>query len=293
MRVLVLGANGMIGAAVLRKLAEDPGVTPGALIHLQSSQIPPAVETAPGNLHDRGSLRRAMQCVDCVVNAVGIIVERGRNTFQSVHVDGVENAVRAARAEGVARFIHISALGARPDSPSRYHRTKHQGEQLVAQSGLGYSVVRPSIVFGPRDRFVNLLARMVRRFPLVPVIGPGENLFQPVYVQDVARLVRNLVVDNPALGETVCAGGPDQLSYNALIALLKKLLRRERKPVVHLPLIPLGLAAKLYNQPLTYDQWLMLQEDNVLSEGEFSRFRELLGAEPFALEDALPTYLGR
>ena len=125
---------------------------------------------------------------------------------------------------------------------------------------------------------------------LAALIREEAKSLKPV---DVARLVRNLVVDSPALGETVCAGGPDQLSYNALIALLKKLLRRERKPVVHLPLIPLGLAAKLYNQPLTYDQWLMLQEDNVLSEGEFSRFRELLGAEPSALEDALPTYLGR
>jgi len=292
MRVLILGATGMIGGAILQELLAEPQLSLRALVRsLGASPLPPGVETAHGDLQERESLRRAMQGVDCVVNAVGIIAERGRNTFQRVHVDGVENAVEAAHAAGVARFIHISALGVRADAPSRYHRTKHQGEQLVAQSGLGYNTVRPSIVFGPRDEFVNLLARMVRRFPVIPVIGPGENLLQPVYVRELARLVRNLVVDNPAPGETVCAGGPDRLSYNDLIALLKKLLRRERKPVVHLPLIPLGLAAKLFNQPLTYDQWLMLLEDNVLGEREYVRFRELSGAEPSALADVLPTYL--
>lgn len=294
MRVLVLGATGMIGGAIVQEFLAEPQLSLRALVRSHgASRLPAEVETARGDLHDRASLERAMPGVDCVVNAVGIIAERGRNTFQRVHVDGVENALQAAKAAGVARFIHLSALGARAGAPSRYHRTKHQGEQAVAASGLDHNIVRPSIVFGPRDEFVNMLARMVRRFPAVPVIGPGGNLFQPVYVREVAQLVRNLVVDNPAPGETVCAGGPHQLSSNGLIALLKKLLRRERKPVVHLPLLPLGLAARLFNQPLTYDQWLMLLEDNVLNEGEYARFCELLGAQPSALEDTLPTYLRR
>ena len=291
MRVLILGATGMIGGEILRELTGRPGVALRALIPSRSPATPLEVETTYGNLHDRESLDRAMASVDCAINAVGIIAERGSNTFQSVHVHGVENTLAAAEAAGVARFIHISAMGARADSPSRYHRTKREGERLVMESGLDYSIIRPSIVFGPKDEFINMLARMVRRFPLIPVIGPGGNLFQPVYSRDLARLVRNLVVENTAPAEAVAAGGPEQLSYNAVITLLKELLRRPRKPVLHLPLVPLGLTAKLFNQPLTFDQWLMLQEDNVLGEREYLRFRELLGAEPSALGEVLPTYL--
>src|SRR5262249_16035873 len=146
---------------VRNKRAEETGERAGAKIHI-------------GNILDAESLRGAWKEIDAVIHLVGIIGEVGESTFENVHVRGTGNVVACAREAGVKRFIHMSALGTRPNAVSRYHRTKWEAEEIVRRSGLEFTIFRPSLIFGPRDMFVNLFAKMIRFSPIVPIIGKKD-----------------------------------------------------------------------------------------------------------------------
>jgi len=132
------------------------------------------------------SLQAELNGCDAVIHLVGIISEVGENTFENVHVGGTRNVVAAAREQGIKRFIHMSALGTRPNAVSRYHRTKWESEEIVRGSGLNYTIFRPSLIFGPRDMFVNLFAKIIRFSPIVPILGRRDARFQPVAIETVA-----------------------------------------------------------------------------------------------------------
>ncbi|HTO89349.1 MAG TPA: complex I NDUFA9 subunit family protein, partial [Thermoanaerobaculia bacterium] len=215
MKILVTGGTGFVGThlvnALLRRRHEVAVLErrPGSARNRYNQPV----EIASGNVLDRASLERAAAGRQAVIHLVGIINEKGEQTFDRMHREATENVVAALGRTGVRRLLHMSAMGTAEDAPSQYARTKAAGERAVRASGLDWTVVRPSIVFGPGDGFVSLLAPIVAWNPgFIPVIGPGTTRFQPVSVYDVARVFANGLEKQETFGRAFEVGGPRILS---------------------------------------------------------------------------------
>jgi uncharacterized protein YbjT (DUF2867 family) len=212
---------------------------------------------------------------DAVIHLVGIIREhRATNaTFERVHVEGTRNVLEAAKAAGVPRYLHMSALGTRPGAASRYHRTKWAAEEAVRGSSLGWTIFRPSIIYGRGDGFITLLASMVRRLPTVPVIGSGRQRLQPIAVEGVAEGFAGALERPATIKQTYEVGGPDAVTMLDLLDLIGRALGRRRVRKIHVPLGVMTPMAKLLHSlpgfPVTPDQLLMLGEDSVCDPRPF------------------------
>jgi uncharacterized protein YbjT (DUF2867 family) len=299
-RTAVLGGSGFIGRYVVQRLATRGDVVPvgcrdaeGArfLMTLGNVGQIAALNVA---IDDEELLPAFLAGSDAVVNCVGILAERGRQTFERVHHQGPARMARIAREVGVKRLVHISAIGADLRSRSAYARTKAQGEAAVRDSFPTATILRPSIVFGPEDQFFNRFAGIAMTSPALPLIGGGHTRFQPVYVGDVADAVMKCLDDPATAGRTYELGGPKTYTFRELVEMLLGEIRRKRLLVD----LPFGLAALqarlmslLPNPPLTPDQVELLKEDNVVSSGALTL--ATLGITPTAVEAILPTYLDR
>ena len=219
MLVLVTGATGFLGRNVVEELlARHHQVR--CLVHSPGRERlfgKRDVEIHYGNVLDADSLQQAMYDVQSVVHLVGIIRQRCSSTFDLVHRQGTANVVEAAGNSGVREIIYVSALGAAFNPAYPYYYSKRQAEQRVINSGLGYTILRPSVIFGKGDEFLTALAGLVRLGPITPVIGGGRNRMQPVAVEDVARCVSGSVGNSLVKGKVLSLGGPDRLNYNELI----------------------------------------------------------------------------
>jgi NADH dehydrogenase len=241
-----------------------------------------------GDITKPETLARALQGSDAVVNFVGIL----SGDFDKVHVEGARNVAEAAKAAGASALVHISALGADAASPSAYGRSKAAGEQAVLAAFPGATILRPSIVFGREDAFVNRFAGMIAGAPLniVPVVR-GETRFQPVFVVDVAQAITAALADPAAHGgKTYALGGPDVLSMRALLRWIAGAIGRAPH-LVELPDSISGLIASLPGTPITRDQFAMLQADNVVPAGDEGL--AALGVTPTPLATVAPSWLVR
>ena len=288
MIVAVTGGSGFVGAGIVRELLAR-GHQVRVLARGTASAEGLADEGVAfirGNIVDGKGLAELASGADALIHLVGIIKERGSNTFDRVHRLGTARVVQAARDQGVTRFLHMSALGTRPDAVSGYHRSKWGGELSVGQSGTKWTIFRPSIIFGPDDAFVNMLADVMRKTPVMPVIGGGGNLMQPVYVGDVARAFAYALEDDSCAGKIYELGGPDVLSFINILKIISEVLGIKRK-FVKIPAwaVRPGLAVseRLHLPvPITGDQLQMLSEDNIRTGGDsledfpfpFTPFRE-------------------
>ena len=299
-RATVFGGSGFLGRYVVKRLlashdsvrvaVRDPD---GALALKTLGPVGHVVPVA-ANILDEAAVRAAVTGVDTVVNLVGILYESGRQSFRAVHVEGADRVARSARDTGVARLVHISALGADQAAPSDYWRSKAAGEDAVRSAFPGATILRPSIIVGPEDQFFNRFAWMTRFSPALPLIGGGHTLFQPVYVGDVADAITVAVGDPRTAGTTYELGGPLVYSFRELMEIMLKQIGRRRL----LLSVPFGVAhfkaailGVLPNPLLTPDQVEMLRRDNVVS-GNFPGLPEL-GLDPKNIELVLPTYLTR
>lgn len=277
MKVLVTGGTGFVGRAVLAALREA-GHAARVLVRTPTSPrardlaTRDAVELVAGKVLDPASLRRALPGCDAIIHLVGIISEVGRNTFENAHVLATRHVVEAARAAQVGRHVQMSALGTRPDAVARYHQTKWAAEELVRASGLAWTILRPSLIYGAEDHFTNLFAALARWSPVLPVMGSGTALLQPVAVEAVALACVRALTEPAAVGRTFDLCGPYRHSFNQVLDTILAVQQRRRRKL-HVPLPVARMQAWLLEwlwprllgraAPLNRDQLVMLQEDNI------------------------------
>ncbi len=284
--ILITGGTGFLGRHLAPALAEA-GLKVRCLVHRQPLPQPLralGIEEIPGSILEVSSLQPALQGVEQVIHLVGIILETRKRTFETLHVEGTRRLLEAARAAGVRRFVYVSALGARPQDATRYHRTKWEAEELVRASGLPFTIVRPSVIYGPGDAFISRFARLLRLAPVFPF--PRSGRLQPIHVEDVVACLRAALQDPRCLDQTFCLAGPDRLTLEEILRAVLDALRLRRllvplSPHILQPFVRLQ-EALLPTPPLTLDQLRMLQEehpcDPAAAEAAFGRrflpFRE-------------------
>jgi uncharacterized protein YbjT (DUF2867 family) len=301
--VTVFGGSGFVGRHTVRALAREgyrirnAVRRPDLAGHLQPLGRVGQIHSVQANLRYPASVERAMEGADVAINLVGILYERGRQRFEAVQAEGAGAVARAAAAVG-ARMIHVSAVGANPDSPSLYARSKAAGETAVLNAAADATILRPSIVFGPEDDFFNRFAAMARMLPVLPLVGGGETKFQPVFVGDVARAILKAVGGGAKPGTTYELGGPEVRTFKELMVYVLSVTERRRLLVP----LPFGLAKLkaffLQFMPtplLTPDQVELLRSDNIVSPAAIAEARTLqaLGIAPAAMEAIVPSYLWR
>lgn len=299
-RVTVVGGSGFIGRYVVQRLAQRGvivavvGRHAGAAGFLKPMGDVGQIALIEAGITDEPRLAAAVAGADAVVCAAGILYERGRQRFDTVHHVGPGLLARLAKAAGVKRFVHISAIGAEAAAPAAYARSKAAGEAAVRAAFPEAVILRPSIVFGPEDDFFNRFAALARYLPVLPLIGGGLTRFQPVYVGDVADAVMAALDRPDAAGRTFELGGPRVYSFKELMEVLLREIGR-RRALVPVPFALASLQAAflawLPTPPLTRDQVKLLRRDTIAAPDRPGLAD--LGIAPTALEPILPTYLDR
>jgi len=231
---------------------------------------------------------------DFVIHLVGIMEEKGGSTFQTVHVEGSANLVAEARRADVRHFFYQSALGSDKASWSGYLKTKAEAEELVRQSGLRYTIFRPSLIIGPWDGFTKKLMEMLKLSPVIPIPGQGSAKFQPVYIKDWLKCIWKVIEDPEKYTGTFDIGGPEHLAYKEIVQTLSRSMGHIRPPVeVPMGLMKLGAAVferLLPSPPVTSDQLRLLEQDNIC---DLNAVEKHFGFRPVKYEDALREFIDR
>lgn len=295
----VFGGSGFIGRQVVQRLAQegclvrvavrDPVAAEVLRTQGQIGQIVPL----RASVLDEGAVARAVEGAAWVVNLVGILFERRPGDFARVQAEGAGRVARLAAAAGASRFVQISAIGADAASQSLYARSKAEGEKAVREAFPDATILRPSVVFGPGDGFFTRFAGLVATLPITPVVA-GATRFQPVYVGDVADAVLAALRREDARGATYELGGPRVMSMREVMAYVQEVTQR-RRLMIDMPMGVMAIQARLSEwlptPPITRDQLILLQRDNVVGEG--MQGLEALGIAPSAPEAIVPAYLAR
>ena len=301
--VTVFGGSGFLGRHVVRALAQEgcrirvAVRRPELAGHLRPMGRVGQIHAVQANLRYPHSVTAAVRGADIVINLVGILFERGRQRFDAVQAQGAEAVALAAKSVG-ARLVHVSAIGADADSPSRYARTKAEGEQRVLAALPEAAIMRPSIVFGPEDDFFNRFGALARLSPALPLPGGGHTRFQPVFVGDVAGAIAKAADGKVKPGAIYELGGPDVRSFKELMAFVLATIQR-RRLLIPAPFALMKLQAAflrfLPKPPLTPDQVELLKRDTVVSDDakRDGWTLEGLGIVPESMAAIVPTYLWR
>lgn len=302
--VTIYGGSGFVGRYIARRMAQAGWRVrvavrrPNEALHVKPYGVVGQVEPVFCNIRDDASVRAVMQGADAVVNCVGILFEQGRNRFGDVQGDGAGRIARIASEQGVAKLVHVSAIGADAGSDSDYQRSKAAGEAQVEQHFPNAVILRPSVIFGTEDQFFNRFAGMARFSPFLPVVG-AETRFQPVFVDDVAAAAAKALLEDVPKG-VYELGGPEVATFRALMKRMLAEIRRKRV-LLNIPFFAANIMAGVLgalqavtlglftNSLLTRDQVRNLRRDNVVSAGA-KGFAEL-GITPTPMESVMPSYL--
>jgi len=305
--VVVFGGSGFIGKQVVRALAKRgyrvriPMRRPHLGAELRVMGDVGQVQLVQANVRFPQSIDAALEDADAVVNLVAVLSESGQQNFETLHVEAAQVIAEAAAKRGIKRVVQMSALGAAPKG-SRYARSKYRGERAVLSAAPSATILRPSIVFGPEDRFFNRFAQMATMAPALPLIGGGKTKLQPIFVGDVADAVVAAVSKREAQGRVYELGGPRTYTFKQLLQFITSEIDRPRT-LAPLPFFfahPIGLITnwvfKLlpWDPPLTGDQVTMLKRDNIVGADPDAHTIADLGVSPLeSVEAIVPSYLWR
>ncbi len=304
--VLVLGGTGFVGQSLCARLMahmedrlEQNGggairitVPTRRRAHAKAIQSLPMVEVIEADVHNDIALAKLVRDRDAVVNLIAIL--HGNDAaFDRAHVALPRRLIAACAAGGTRRIVHVSALGAAADAPSRYLRSKAAGEALLRSSGLDVTVLRPSVIFGSEDKFTNLFATLQSVFPVLP-LGGADALFQPVWVEDVAAAIVACLDRPPTIGQVIECAGPAQMTLAEIVRQVGELAGRAA-PVIALPAPLARLQAMLMElapgEPLvSRDNLDSMRVPNIAS-GTLPGL-DALGIHPSTLESIGRGYLG-
>ena len=271
--ILIAGSTGYIGQHLVRRLVEQ-GERPRCLARdpYKAARLFTAeqVKVAQGDTTQPETLATAMQGVDMVVHAAFITADRKEgpgNNYTATNVQGTENLVKAAQAAGVKHVIEISGLGTRSDKPGSYMQGRYLAEKCLKESSLDWTIIRPSVLFGKDAPFLKGLAGLIRTSPVVPLIGGGKVMFQPIYVEDVVSVILKVLAEPQDFSHATCTiGGPDYYSFTQIIeALLHTMHKKRLKAPAPRPLVGIGAAvmeAILPKPPLTKAAMTLFSFDN-------------------------------
>jgi uncharacterized protein YbjT (DUF2867 family) len=297
--VAVFGGTGFLGRAVVNQLVAAGMKVRMAVRHPEPINLsdgtarPEHLSSVYADVADEKSVGRALEGCDAAVSVVGLYVERGTDTFRTVHELGAMHVARQSASAGVKSLVHMSGIGADLNSQSSYVRSRARGELLVREAFPAATILRPSVLFGPEDKFLTTLITIVRRSPVLALFGAGNTRLQPVYVGDVANAVLRVLTTPSSQGKVYELGGPQIYRYRDLIKLVLKETDRSRI-LVPLPFFIWDTLARLLmllpDPPLTTDVVTLMRQDNVVGAG-VPTFADL-GLAPTSVKAVLPVMLG-
>ena len=287
-RVTVFGGTGFLGSTIVRQLVQAKVPVRIAVRHPATEPIDD-VDQVQADVRDEAAVGAAIAGARAAINVVGSYLEQGGQSFDAVHVQGALHVARQAQHHGLERLIHVSGIGADPTSGSPYVRARAQGEFRVKEAFVDATIIRPSVLFGPQDAFLNALDQISRLLPVVPLFGAGQMRLQPVYVEDVAVAAAACLRDAGSVGKTYELGGAEVHTYREI---LQQLLRHRGRRRLLLPVpfviwdILAGGLSILPTPPITRDQIALMRQDNVAHPGAASF--DGLGVNPRSLSELLP-----
>jgi NADH dehydrogenase len=291
----VIGGSGFLGRYIVKRLAAAGHIVrvavrdPARAGFLKPMGRVGQVVPLFANITSDGTLARAIEGAEIVVNLVGILAERKAGDFSQLQAEGAGRIARLSHAWGVKHLVHMSAIGADAGSPAQYARSKAEGEKLVMEHFAQAVILRPSLVFGPEDQFFNRFASLAQISPVMPVIS-GSSRFQPVYVGDVADAAMAAIARPEAAGKIFELGGPKIMSFREILGWILAQIGRNR-PLVAMPNAAAELMARIPFSGLTHDQLLMLSRDNVANPA-LPGLADL-GIVPTPIDLIVPGYLAR
>ena len=302
--VTVFGGSGFLGKHVVRALVKDgwrvrvPVRSPHTAQELKVIGNVGQVQLMQANIRFPKSVERAIEGSDAVINLVALLFESGKQSFEAVHVRGAETLAAAAKVNNIRNFVQVSAIGADVEAASDYARTKGEAEAIIRAAIPSADILRPSVLFGPKDDFFNRFASMAQLMPALPLLGGGETKMQPAYVGDVAQAIAKCAGQGSS-GETYELGGPQSYSFKELMQFMLETIDKKRflAPVPWFAANMMGFMGEIsgyapFVKPfLTRDQVKNLQVDNVVADDALG-FSEL-GIKLETVEAIVPTYLER
>lgn len=288
LQVTVFGGTGYLGQFIVRRLGQVSYRVRVAVRHPRADlfqDMGDTVQQLQADVTDAASVTTAIDHAEWVINAVGLYVETDAVSFDAVHVEGARTVAQQSMAMG-ARLVHVSGIGVDPQSRSRYVRARALGEQRVRSVAPNATILRPSVLFGPQDAFIQALSNVIRLLPIVPLFGTGTTRLQPVHVEDVAEATARVLDDVDSQGSIYELGGPRIYTYRQLLEILRKRLKRRRwfLPVPFFVWEVLAAMAKLLRHPpLTRDQITLMRGDNIVGTSNLT-FHDV-GITPRVLEE--------
>ena len=293
----MFGGTGFVGRSLATRLLEAGWQVRIPTQHFYRHKdltVLPNVTLYPGDVHDSGFLRDVLRGCDAAINLVGLLNESRRASFAAAHIALPEKIVTACHELGIPRLLHMSALNATPQAPSRYLRTKAAGEEIVRASDLAYTLFRPSVIFGRHDGFLNRFARLLKLTPGVFPLACPDARFQPVYVEDVTRAFVRALNEHRTHGQGYALCGPRIYTLREIVEYLARLLRLRRRIIGlddRLSRLQATIAEFLPGKPFSRDNYASLKLDSVCEEP--SVLMAAFGIAPVPMEDIAPGYIGR
>ena len=283
----VFGGTGLVGRRVVRHLRAS-SIRVRIVSRHRTRAEDDGIEQIAADAHDQRSVEAAVAGADGVVNVISLYVEHGSDTFHSVHVEAAAKIARAARQAGITRFVHISGIGANTTSPSAYIRSRGEGEAAVQTAFPGAVIVRPAVMFAADDAFLTTILRLLRSMPAYPIFGDGKTRLQPVYVNDVAAAITQILRQGQKPYPIYELAGPRVYSYEELLRTIAHIAGL-RPVLMRLPFVfwsaLAGVAEMLPQPPFTRNQVELMKIDTTASKS-LPGFRAL-GISPRSLEDEL------